>query len=159
MPSIGQAAPDFELPNQDGKPVRLSDYRGQPVVIFAFPKANTMGCNNQACSFRDSFPRIESQKAVLLGVSSDSVDALAGWKRRKRLPYDLLSDPEHQMLEAWDAWGFKLFIIKLPISATRSYWVIDEHGILVDQQIGVRPQESVDKALAALERLVGGRGR
>ena len=89
----------------------------------------------------------------MLGVSSDSVDALAAWKRRKGLQYDLLSDPDHKMLDAWDAWGFNLFIIKLPISATRSYWVIDEHGILVDQQIGVRPQESVDKALAAVEGL------
>ncbi len=153
MPTVGQAAPNFELLNQDGKTVRLSDYRGRRVIIFAFPKANTMGCNNQACSFRDVFPQIESHNAVVLGVSSDSVDVLASWKRRQNLQYDLLSDPDHKMLEAWDAWGFKLFIIKLPISATRSYWVIDEQGILVDQQIGVRPQASVDKALAAVERL------
>ena len=153
MPTIGQAAPDFELRNQDGKTVRLSDFRGRRVIIFAFPKANTMGCNNQACAFRDVFPQIESLNAVVLGVSSDSVDALASWKRRQNLQYDLLSDPDHKMLEAWDAWGFKLFVIKLPISATRSYWVIDEHGALIDQQIGVRPQESVDKALAAVDRL------
>lgn len=153
MPTIGEAAPDFELLNQGSIPVRLSDFRGTRVIIFAFPKANTMGCNNQACSFRDVFPRIESHNAVVLGVSSDSVDVLAGWKQRQKLPYDLLSDPDHKMLDAWDAWGFKLFVIKLPISATRSYWVIDERGILVDQQIGVRPQESVDKALAAVESL------
>ena len=153
MPTIGQAAPEFELLNQDGQTVRLSDYRGRPVIIFAFPKANTMGCNNQACGFRDVFPQIESRNAVVLGVSSDSVAELARWKQRKQLQYDLLSDPEHKMLDAWDAWGFKLIIVKLPISATRSYWVIDERGILVDQQIGVRPQESVDKALAAVERL------
>ncbi len=153
MPQVGQAAPDFELLNQDGEAVRLSDYRGRRVIIFAFPKANTMGCNNQACSFRDVFPQIESQNAVVLGVSSDSVETLAAWKQRNQLQYDLLSDPDHKMLDAWDAWGFNLFIIKLPISATRSYWVIDEDGILVEQQIGVRPQESVDKALAAVARL------
>ncbi len=153
MPTIGQAAPEFELLNQDGQTVRLSDYRGRPVIIFAFPKANTIGCNNQACGFRDVFPQIVSRNAVVLGVSSDSVAELARWKQRKQLQYDLLSDPEHKMLDAWDAWGFKLIIVKLPISATRSYWVIDERGILVDQQIGVRPQESVDKALAAVERL------
>ena len=153
MPQVGQAAPDFELLNQDGEAVRLSDYRGRRVIIFAFPKANTMGCNNQACSFRDVFPQIESQNAVVLGVSSDSVETLAAWKQRKQLQYDLLADPNHKMLDAWDAWGFNLFIIKLPISATRSYWVIDEDGILVEQQIGVRPQESVDKALAAVARL------
>ena len=153
MPTVGQAAPDFELLNQDGKSVRLSDFRGRRVIIFAFPKANTMACNNQACSFRDVYPQIESHSAVVLGVSADSVDLLAGWKRRQKLQYDLLSDPDHKMLEAWEAWGFNLFIIKLPIAATRSYWVIDEHGILVDQQIGVRPKESVDKALAAVEGL------
>ena len=153
MPIIGHPAPDFELLNQDGESVRLGDFRGRRVIIFAFPKANTMGCNNQACSFRDVFPQIESHNAVVLGVSSDSVETLALWKQRKGLQYDLLSDPDHKMLDAWDAWGFNLFIIKLPISATRSYWVIDEQGILVDQQIGVRPQESVDRALAAVERL------
>ncbi len=153
MPVVGQPAPEFELLNQDGRTARLSDYRGSRLIIFAFPKANTMGCNNQACSFRDVFPQIESQNAVVLGVSSDSVDQLARWKRLKRLQYDLLSDPDHAMLDAWDAWGFKLLFFKLPISATRSYWVIDENGVLVDQQIGVGPQESVDKALAAVERL------
>ena len=153
MPEIGEAAPDFELLNQDGKCVRLSGFRGKRVIIFAFPKANTMGCNNQACGFRDVFPQIETHNAVVLGVSSDSVDVLAQWKARKELQYDLLSDPDHKMLDAWDAWGFKLFIIRLPIAATRSYWVIDEEGILVDQQIGVGPQDSVDKALATVERL------
>ena len=153
MPTVGKAAPDFELLNQDGQSVRLSDFRGKRVIIFAFPKANTMGCNNQACSFRDIFPQIKSNNAIVLGVSSDSVEELAGWKKLKQLQYDLLSDPDHKMLDAWDAWGLKLFVIKLPISATRSYWVIDENGILIEQQIGVRPQESVDKALAAVERL------
>ncbi len=158
MPTIGQAAPDFELLNQDGQTVRLSDFRGQRVIIFAFPKANTMGCNNQACSFRDAFPQIEARNAVVLGVSSDGVDTLAAWKRRKNLQYDLLSDPEHVMLDAWDAWGFNLLLFKLPIGATRSYWVIDEDGLLIEQQIGVRPLASVDKALAAVERLAQAAG-
>ncbi len=153
MPTIGELAPDFELQNQDGEAVKLSDYHGKRVIIFAFPKANTSGCNNQACSFRDVFPQIQAQNAVVLGVSSDSVDVLARWKTGQQLQYDLLSDPDHKMLDAWDAWGLNLFIVKLPISATRSYWVIDESGILVEQQVGVRPQESVEKALATVERL------
>lgn len=153
MPAIGEAAPDFALQNQDDETLRLSDFCGKRVIIFAFPKANTMGCNNQACSFRDVFPQIESHNAVVLGVSADSVAELARWKQRKALQYDLLSDPDHKMLDAWDAWGISLLLFKLPLGATRSYWVIDEQGILVDQQIGVRPKESVDKALAAVERL------
>ena len=153
MPQIGERPPDFELLNQDGQSVRLSDLLGKRVVIFAFPRANSIGCNNQACSFRDVFPRIESKNAVLLGVSSDSVETLARWKRLKQLQYDLLSDPDHKMLDAWEAWGLRVLVLTLPIAARRSYWVIDEYGILVDQQIGVGAQESVDKALATVEGL------
>lgn len=153
MPDIGKMAPDFELMNQDDEPVRLSDQRGKKVIIFAFPKANTMGCNNQACSFRDVFPQIAAKNALVFGVSSDSTATLAAWKKRQQLQYDLLSDPQHIMLDAWDAWGIDLKLFKLPLGATRSYWVIDEKGILVDQQIGVRPAESVAKALASVENL------
>lgn len=152
MLTIGQLAPDFELLNQDSQLIKLSDYRGKNVILFAFPKANTPACNNQACSFRDAFPQIESANAVVLGISADSVDDLASWKAMKTLQYDLLSDPDHKVLDAWDAWGIDLKIIKLPIATTRSYWVIDEDGILIDQQIGVRPGESVKKALATVEQ-------
>jgi peroxiredoxin Q/BCP len=153
MLTIGQPAPDFELLNQDGKTVRLSDYRGQNVVIFAFPKANTGGCNAQACSFRDEFPRISASNAVILGLSADSPQTLKGWKQSKKLPYDLLSDPDHRVLEQWGAWGGPLpGIIRLP-TATRSYWVIDASGVVADMQVGVGPQASVDKALAALAKL------
>lgn len=151
MPAIGEPAPDFELQNQAGKKIKLSDYRGKKVVIFAFPKANTSGCNQQACSFRDAWPQIEAKDAVVLGVSADSVDELAAWKTLKKLPYDLLSDPDHKMLTAWGAWGIDLRIFKLPGAATRSCWVVDEQGILVEQQIGIRPRESVEKALAAVQ--------
>jgi len=153
MPDIGKMAPDFELKNQDNELVRLSHYRGKKVIIFAFPKANTMGCNNQACSFRDVFPQIASKNALVFGVSSDSTATLAAWKQRQQLQYDLLSDPQHKMLDAWDAWGIDLKLFKVPLGATRSYWVIDEKGILVDQQIGVGPAESVEKALASVERI------
>lgn len=152
MPATGQPAPEFALRNQDGDMVRLSDFRGQRVVIFAFPKANTMGCNNQVCGFRDVLPQIAANDAVVLGISADSQSTLANWKAERSLQYDLLSDPEHKMLEEWDAWGLDMRLIKLPM-ITRSYWVIDEDGILVEQQIGVRPQASVEKALAAVERL------
>lgn len=152
MPTIGELAPDFELKNQDGNLVKLSDYRGKKVILFAFPKANTPGCNHQACSFRDIFPQLESHNAVVFGISPDSIEDLKSWKTLKNLQYDLLSDPEHKVLEGWDAWGINLIIIKLSIAATRSYWVIDENGMLINQQIGVRPAESVKKALAAVKK-------
>jgi peroxiredoxin Q/BCP len=149
---IGQFAPDFELPNQDGKQVRLSDFRGQKVVIFAFPKAFTAGCNNQACGFRDEFPRLETANAVVLGVSGDNQETLRKWKDTKNLPYDLLSDPDHQVLTMLNAWGTSLFgIITLPM-ITRSFWVIGEDGRVLDRQVGISPMESVRRALAVIEK-------
>jgi len=153
MLDIGQPVPDFELPNQDGEMIKLSDYRGKRVVIFSFPKANSLGCTMQACAFRDAFPQIESSNAVVFGLSADNQDDLAGWKAAKNLQYDLLSDPDHVVLDAWDAWGLDLKLIKLPVGATRSYWVIDENGILIDQQVGVGPKDSLKKALKALDKM------
>ncbi|MCY4145253.1 MAG: peroxiredoxin [Chloroflexi bacterium] len=152
MPEKGQPAPEFALRNQDGELVRLSDLRGQRVIIFSFLIANTMICNNQACGFRDALPQIKANDAVVFGVSNDSERTLAKWKASRNLQYDLLSDPDHNMLDEWGAWGLDMRLIKLPMP-TRSYWVIDEDGILVDQQIGIGAQASIEKALAAVEQL------
>lgn len=150
---IGQPAPNFELLNQDGQPVRLSDYRGQKVVIFSFPKANSLGCNAQACTFQDELHDFQNANAVILGINWEMPETLKNWKQSKKLSYDLLSDPDHHFLEAWGAWGMSIGgLIKLP-TAARAYWVIDENGLLVDQQIGVGPGESVRKALQAVERM------
>ncbi len=157
MLEIGSQVPDFELENQDGERVRLSDYRGRKLIMFAFPKANTAGCNLQACAFRDDFPQVESANAVVLGISGDSVATLRHWKTDKHLPYDLLSDPQHAVLEPWGAWGIPLLgLVRIPM-VNRSYWVIDEDGVLIDQQINVGPKDSVKKALAAVEESVAAR--
>jgi peroxiredoxin Q/BCP len=150
MLHIGQQVPDFELPNQDGKFIRLSDFRGKPVIIFAFPKANTGGCTMQACSFRDTFPQIEAENAVVLGISMDTPDELKSWHDKHHLPYDLLSDPDKQAIDPLGAGDNSLFGL-IPMSgAKRSYWVIGPDGALCDMQIGVSPQASVQKALNAL---------
>ena len=147
---IGQQAPDFELLNQDGERTRLSEYRGRKVILFAFPKANTPGCNAQACGFRDEFFTIQSSRAVVLGISPDSVELLRRWKTQKNLQYDLLSDPDHQVLKAWGAWGVRILgLVKVPM-VNRSLWVIDEAGVIVDEQINVNPGESVRRALTAV---------
>ncbi|HYO87539.1 MAG TPA: peroxiredoxin [Candidatus Limnocylindrales bacterium] len=156
MPELGQLAPDFELNNQNGQPVKLSDYRGKKVVLFAFPKANTAGCNAQACGFRDEFETIDASNAVIFGISGDSVDTLKQWKQNKSLPYDLLSDPGHKMLEAWGAWGVPMIgLVRLPM-IQRSYWVIDEQGKLVDKKVPVSPGDSVKRALEAVQVDVAG---
>jgi thioredoxin-dependent peroxiredoxin len=147
MPNTGDMAPDFELPNQDGKLIKLSDFRGKKVIIFAYPKADTPGCTEQACGFRDSFPRIEAGNAVVLGISADDQKALQKWKLKQNLPYDLLSDTEHTVLEQWGVWGEKSMYGKKYFGVTRSHWVIGEDGRILDEQIKISPKDSVSKAV------------
>ncbi|NWF71162.1 MAG: peroxiredoxin [Chloroflexi bacterium] len=154
MLQIGKQVPDFELVNQDGQPVRMRALRGKKVVIFAFPKASSITCTRQACAFRDEFPHISAHNAVILGVGADNPEALRQWKRNHHLPYDLLCDTDRRMLETWGAWGgfdVKQLIGFPPIK--RSYWVIDENGVLLDQQIGVGARESMEHAVRKLAQV------
>jgi len=146
MPQVGEKAPDFELKNQDGETVRLSDFRGKKIVLFAFPKAGTSGCTTQACGLRDEFPRIEGANAIVLGLSPDQPADLLKWKQKENLPYDLLSDPDHAVLEAWGVWGEKSMYGKTYMGVIRSHWIIDEEGTVVDAQVKVSPTESVERA-------------
>ncbi len=150
MPAKGETAPDFELPNQDGKTVKLSDFRGQKVVLFAYPRAGTSGCTTQACGFRDSTPTLETSNAVVLGISDDAPDKLLKWKDEQSLNFDLLSDADHEVLEAWGAWGEKSMYGKKYMGTIRSHWVIDENGVVVDEQIKVSPKKSVELAMKAI---------
>ncbi|MBE0705470.1 MAG: thioredoxin-dependent thiol peroxidase [Afipia sp.] len=149
MPAIGELAPDFELPNQDGKPVKLSDFRGKKVIMFAFPRADTPGCTTQACGFRDNFPNLVVDGVVVLGISTDKPKDLLKWKQKQNLPYDLLSDPEHKILDAWGAWVEKSMYGKKYMSTERSHWVLDETGHVIDARIKVKPEDSVRLAVAA----------
>lgn len=150
MPQAGEKAPDFELPDQEGRAVRLSDFRGKKVVLFAYPKADTPGCTRQACGFRDSYARVQSAGAVVLGLSPDRPAALKKWQAKQSLPFTLLSDPDHGVLEAWGAWGEKTLYGKTSAGVLRSHWVIDEEGRVVDAQVKVTPEQSVERALQAL---------
>lgn len=151
MLEIGQPAPDFELLNQDRKPVRLSDFRGKKVILFAFPRADTPGCTTQACGFRDNLPRFETKNAVVLGISDDSPEDLAKWREKQNFTYDFLSDPDHKVLEQYGAWGEKVSFGKKSVGTLRSHWVIDENGILIDQWIKISPTDSYEEALKLIE--------
>lgn len=146
MIQTGDAMPDFELPNQDGETVRLRDLRGKKVLLFAYPKANTPGCTKQACGFRDNTPQIDAAGAVVLGLSPDAPEALAKWKAKENLPYDLLSDPEHELLEALGAWGEKSMYGRKYMGVIRSHWIVGEDGTVLDAQIKISPAKSIEKA-------------
>ena len=150
MPDVGDIAPDFALPNQDGEIIRLSDFRGRRVLLFAFPKAGTSGCTKQACGFRDTYPQIQDADAVVLGISPDAPAALRRWRVKEGLPYDLLSDPEHETLEGWGAWGERSMYGRKYIGVIRSHWLIDAKGRIAAVEVGVSPAKSVELATRLL---------
>ena len=150
MPAVGEKAPEFALKNQDGETVRLSDFRGKKVVLFAFPKAGTSGCTTQACGFRDEFPRLKGVNATVIGISPDPPEALRKWKDKENLPYTLLSDPDHAVLEAWGAWGEKSMYGKKYMGVIRSHWIIGEDGTILDERIKISPKQSVEQAVRFL---------
>ncbi len=152
MPSVGEQAPDFELKNQTGDTVKLSDYRGKKVLIFAYPKAGTPGCTTQACGFRDNFAQIETANAVVLGLSPDEPEDLAKWIEEESLQYDLLSDPDHEVLEAWGAWGERNMYGNKYMGVVRSHWIIGEDGTVLDEQIKISPAKSIEKGLKFLDK-------
>ena len=152
MPAVGDQAPDFALLNQNGDTVKLSDYRGQKVLLFAYPRAATPGCTTQACGFRDGFAQIETANAVVLGLSPDEPAALAAWIEKESLPYDLLSDPDHQILEAWEAWGERSMYGNTYMGVIRSHWIIGEDGTVLDAQVKISPKKSIEKALKFLAK-------
>jgi peroxiredoxin Q/BCP len=150
MPAKGETAPDFELTNQDGETVKLSDFRGKKVILFAYPRAGTSGCTTQACGFRDERPRLETSNAVVLGISDDPPDKLKAWHEKENFNFDLLSDPTHSVLEQWGAWGEKSMYGKKYMGTIRSHWVIDETGTVIDEQIKISPKKSIEKAVKAI---------
>lgn len=121
------------------------------MILFAYPKAGTSGCTTQACGFRDQFPQVTESNAVVLGISPDEPAAQKKWKDAENLPYDLLSDPDHAVLEAWGAWGERSMYGKKYFGVIRSHWVIDADGTVIDVQVKISPKDSVEKAVKALD--------
>lgn len=150
MLQIGDEAPDFELVSAENKPVKLSDFRGQRVVLFFYPKAATPGCTTQACGFRDNYATFAEHNATVLGISPDAPEALAKWQVKERFPYPLLSDPDHAVADAYGVWGEKKMYGRSYEGIIRSHFLIDEAGKLADIQVKVSPKDSVELALKAL---------
>ena len=147
MLTTGTMAPGFTLVSDEGKKVRLSDFRGKKVALYFYPKAGTPGCTKQACAIRDVYPDIEAEDAVVIGISPDPPDALARFRKKHNLPFILLSDPDHKVAEAYSAWGEKSMFGKTYEGIIRSHFGIDEEGRLMEVTLKVKPQATADLAL------------
>lgn len=124
----GDRAPAFALPDADGHTVRLSSFRGQRVLLYAYPAAMTPGCTTQACDFRDSLAVFAGQGMAVVGISPDPPERLAAFRERDALPFTLLSDPDHAALQAYGAWGEKKNYGRAYLGVIRSTFVISPTG-------------------------------
>ena len=141
MLAIGTKAPEFTLMDQNGTPHSLSEYKGQKVVLYFYPKDMTSGCTSQACSFRDLYPQFREKGAVVLGVSKDSVASHKRFEETHGLPFTLLSDPELQVIAAYDVQ--KRDKDGQPMKGViRSTYLIDENGVIVKAFGTVKAKEN-----------------
>lgn len=150
IPAAGDLAPDFQLPGDDDSPRRLSDFRGQPVVLYFYPKDDTPGCTTEACSFRDDSSAYQKAGAVVLGVSPDSVESHQRFKKRYRLPFTLLADEDHRVADAYGVWGEKMRAGKTYLGIYRTTFLIGPDGVILRVFENVHPEGHSQEILGAL---------
>ena len=141
----GDTAPDFTLPDADGKPVSLADYRGRRVVVYFYPAAGTPGCTKQACDFRDSLAELNGAGLDVLGISPDKPAKLAKFRDKEGLTFPLLSDADKDVLNAWGVFGEKQMYGKTVTGVIRSTFVVDPDGKIEVAQYNVRATGHVAK--------------
>ncbi len=146
----GHTAPDFTLPDQDGNPIRLSDLRGGPVVVYFYPKADTPGCTTQACGVRDHRGDYASAGATVLGISPDPVESVKAFHDKQDLNFTLLADADHAVCEAYGVWVEKSMYGRTYMGAQRSTFVLDEDGVVAHVIEKASPKTHDDEVLQAL---------
>lgn len=147
MLETGTKAPDFTLPDQDGKLHSLKDYRGKKVILYFYPKDNTPGCTKQACGFAELYPRFMEKDAVVLGVSRDSVASHKKFEEKFGLPFTLLSDVDKEVIQAYDVWKEKKNYGKVSMGVVRTTYLIDEDGVIVKGFDKVKAAENPEQML------------
>lgn len=150
IPSVGDAAPDFELAADTGETVKLSDFRGKRVVLFFYPRADTSGCTTEACGFRDDYSAFQQKDTVVLGISPDTVKKQANFKAKYEFPYLLLADAEHSVAEAYGVWASKTMYGREYMGVLRTTFVIDAEGKVSQVYANVKPAGHAAEVLAAL---------
>ena len=149
----GKKAPDFTLPDQDGEKVALKKLRGEPVVLYFYPKADTPGCTKQACGVRDHHRDYGKFKARVLGVSPDTVAKVKKFHDKQGLNFTLLADEGHAVAEKYGVWVEKSMYGKTYFGNERTTFIIDGDGKVAEVLRKVKPAEHDDLVLAALEKL------
>jgi peroxiredoxin Q/BCP len=149
----GQEAPDFTLPDQDGNQVKLSELRGQPVVLYFFPKADTPGCTTQACGVRDHRSDYEGTGARVVGVSPDTVTAQRRFADKYGLEFTLLADENHEVADLYGVWGEKKMYGKTYMGVSRKTFLVDSEGKVVKIFPKVSPKTHDEVVLEALSEL------
>lgn len=126
----GKKAPDFKVKDETGKEVSLADYKGKKLILYFYPKDNTPGCTNQACSLRDGYNELKKKGVEILGVSADTEKKHTRFIEKYDLPFSLLADTDHQVLNAYGVWGPKKFMGMEFDGIHRTTFIIDEKGVI-----------------------------
>ncbi|HTC73324.1 MAG TPA: thioredoxin-dependent thiol peroxidase [Solirubrobacteraceae bacterium] len=148
----GEQAPDFELPDQDGRAVKLGDFAGQPLVLYFYPKADTPGCTTQACGVRDHQADYSGVGAVVLGISPDPVAKIRKFHDKHGLSFPLLADEDHAVAESYGVWVTKSMYGRSYLGNERTTFIIDPAGRVAEVLRKVKPAEHDALVLKALER-------
>ncbi|MDN5351291.1 MAG: thioredoxin-dependent peroxiredoxin [Clostridiales bacterium] len=143
-------APDFTLPDKDGHPVTLSDFRGKKVVLYFYPKDNTPGCTKQACAFAEAYDAFREKDIVVIGVSKDSTASHQKFADKYNLPFILVSDPDRVAIEAYDVWKEKKLYGKINMGVVRTTYIIDENGMIEHVMPKVKPDTNAADILTYL---------
>lgn len=150
MLEVGVKAPEFKLQDKDGNLVSLSDFKNKKVVLYFYSRDNTPGCTKQACSFRDSYLDFKSRDVIVIGISKDSVKSHEKFALKNELPFILLSDPELEVIKAYDVWQEKKLYGKVSMGVVRTTYIIDENGMIEKVYDKVKTDKNVGEVLVYL---------
>ncbi len=154
MLEVGTKAPDFTLNYKHGNPVSLSSFLGKKVVLYFYPKDNTPGCTRQACAFAQHYSAFQEENVIVIGISKDSVASHLKFAQKYDLPFVLLSDPDHAVIEAYGVWQEKKLYGKVSMGVVRSTYLINEEGVIEKVMPKVKPDTNAAEILAYLGREV-----
>ena len=150
---IGDQAPEFALPDQQGNMVKLSDFTGQKVVLYFYPKDNTPGCTRQACAFAAAYDEFKKRDLAVIGISKDSAESHRKFAEKHNLPFILLADPDLQAIQAYGVWQEKKLYGKVSMGVVRTTFIISEDGRIAAVMPKVKPDTNATEILAMLDQV------